>query len=266
MRVVFIFIFAIFVSSVTFSAEPTDENIKELADLTRAVMKVQEEYLHIDYDDNFPAISITVGMGKDLYAVYKPEQKEIVFNAIILTHCDFRYLKKNLKHESFGETRCFYERLRETISHELGHYYSHLQILSRKKTSWLAEHYNANQQYGLENFAAQMLIEGIGEVFGDTFGDRTEARVADVAWTLYTRGEMDEEVAVTWFTYQGGHAIVRPILESQGYSRGINWIFDHPVNLKLTKLYSEQYVDWTPILKYSTRGADVGVSTLRTSL
>jgi hypothetical protein len=263
--ILFVFLISLFSTS-AFSSAVEEAKVRELANLTRAIMEAHEKYLGIAYGDNFPVISISVGMNENYLAKYNSERQEILLNRAYFSKCNFYFLRKNLNEGSFEDWSCGYKRLRSTLSHELGHYYTHIKILSGKPDSWLAKQYNTGGKWGLESFADRMVIEGIAEVFGDVFGDRTKAKVADVVWTRYTRGEMDERVAVDWFLDQGGHAIVRPILDAQGYDSGIEWILEHPVELKLLELYSEQLIDWTPVLKYRVEGAKVGLSSFLTAL
>jgi hypothetical protein len=95
-----------------------------------------------------------------------------------------------------------------------------------------------------------MISEGIAEYFGSMYGDALRVNIDDSAWDRYADiEEFAYESVRTFFFYQGGDAIVRPILEARGVRDGLLWILHNELRIELPNVAMAK--------EYRARGVNV---------
>jgi hypothetical protein len=222
-------------------------------DLTLKIMQFHEAKFGIEYDAPVPDIIFDDKMNIYSVGIYNPRHVAIILHGRFASYNIARLLE-DLEHIPEDNERPTYElegilpqlfpnnktaltAIREIISHELGHYYTHLYLERNISNSWLASHFleYENAEFKLEHIAHYLVIEGIGEYFGKCFDHPyTGVRFAKESWAQEWHAQDFEESAFRrWLQYMGGFDLIEPILSTCGVNDGMKWLFSNELIISI---------------------------------
>ncbi|NQV08649.1 hypothetical protein HQ529_02220 [Candidatus Woesearchaeota archaeon] len=171
------------------SIEWVDENIERIA-------KEQEEKLGIKYP-YLPEIKFEQHPDKSLGMYYEP-----YINTLILVLPQYAHFNPS--------------EIEEYLDHELGHAYTDILNEIKGNASW------PTSQKGIKYYTQRLIFEGIAEYFRKQMKENTEDNFDDNYWPK-TLGEFVEKMNFEdkKIIYDGGHSIVKPVLDHMGVEEGI---------------------------------------------
>jgi hypothetical protein len=211
---------------------------QRIDDVVSGVMSYHENELCIRYDAPPPHVRFVEGREPGFVAEYNVESQEILLDQSY-RGCDTTALARDVRTPVEG---CAYE-LREVLSHELGHYLTHLRV-QRSTDSWLKPYFRHDD---VTDIGVLVVVEGIGEYFGKAF---THDAPQCGGWEI-PRDESDLKSGDfrTWLSYLCGYTLAKPVLENNG-SSGLDWLVEHALTI--------ERADITSILRYQERALNDG--------
>lgn len=178
----------------------------------------------------------------DVFAHYNIENQSFYFNPRYIDS-SIRFLQKDFSRtaSSRGDDTSFSARVREMMDHELGHALADQLSRSLGFGPWPIS-YTARKKFDFyELLGIGLLVEGVGEFFGRTSFPRFSLDISvlpdtliDLSWWFFHKD---------FYIYEGGYALVSPILEEFGRA-GLIYIMTHPLRIEegLVQRAVENYV------------------------
>lgn len=111
------------------------------------------------------------------------------------------------------------------LSHELGHYYSDKLTESKISENFYERDFSRDEAIGL-----LIIQEGIAEYFGNYLGD-SNPDFDDSLWP--SRIFM---LRLNRYIYDGGHFLVKPILDKFGVEKGVEYLLNNPPKTEMELL------------------------------
>ncbi len=215
---------------------PLEEKWPGYKEALLLIMAKQEDMLGIQYLSGPPQFafkthlqSLVDGAPAFFVAYYQPTDKCVVFNAKY-EDTDIAALVEQLKSPA-GELNPMLAFMRDTLSHELGHYFVDLLIDAEQKNSWLR---CGSGFLGLDTFGRKIISEGIAEYFRcQTFPDSPAEPFEDGWWhdeSAVRAAELAGADAYHGVIYGGGYRLVKPIIDKYGL-KGIHYLLASPLKI-----------------------------------
>ena len=212
----------------------------EFSELATQIMAYHEKQTGLRYRDTAPSITLTDALPEGTFAQYDAVAGEILLNA---TYADYRVtaLLKDLTATKLpdGESGHRLLALRNILSHELGHYFTH-QLVKQKKDSWLAPSFVFRDPISKDNLGTLIVIEGLAEYFGRIFDNQGGESFPEKGWESpwITEENFHQGGTLRWLCYCGGHDLVKRVIEKHGAEAGINYLLTTPLEVKAPGLSS----------------------------
>jgi len=177
----------------------------------------QEKKLHLKYPEELPLIKYHIPSGKKIFlGIYDRKTNQIF-----------------LQNEQFESPDWDFSTVKDTLNHELGHYYT--DKLSERLTNHDWPEYTDNMNM-LEIMSIKLISEGTATYFERSMNEK-EDTFTDEKWPKALGGFFSswELIPKDEIVYSGGYHLVKPIIDQHGEKGIIYLMFNTP---KISEMYN----------------------------
>ena len=228
-----VFSFTLLAGTNAFGQSSTQNSIESrYEEIVRQIISIQEKTLGIKFRGKEPAVKFEVLEGaRHHFANYIIKENTIYLNPFFLD-CNIYEIERNPLLENpqknsyieLPRNVCDQEFIKKLLYHETLHHYFNTFLKTESSGNWLEVVSKKEKDVSLvDKLTAFMIWEGIVQYFLKPQYFQFDNNNWNAVWNSE---KLEEKFRL--FVYDGGYALVKPILD-KGIEAGIRYLIEHPV-------------------------------------